>query len=122
MKYIRQLMWILLVSFIGEVLRFVIPLPIPASIYGLVLMVLALKTKIIKLESVRDTGKYLIDIMPLAFIPACVGIMTAWDKLKPVAIPVVVISVISTVLVMGVTGSVTQFVIRRKECKADEQS
>lgn len=122
MKYIRQLMWILLVSFVGEVLRFVIPLPIPASIYGLVLMVVALKLKIIKLESVKDTGKYLIDIMPLAFIPACVGIMTAWDKLKPVIVPVVVISVVSTILVMGVTGSVTQFVIKRKEKREDGQS
>lgn len=121
MKYIKQLAWILFISFMGEVLRYFIPLPIPASIYGLVLMIIALRTKLLKLDSVKDTGKYLIDIMPLAFIPACVGLMTAWDVLKPILVPVVIISGVSTVLVMGITGRVTQSIIRReKRKKADE--
>ena len=57
MKYIRQFLWILLFSFAGELLKFVIPLPVPASIYGLLLLLLALVTGILRLESVKETSK-----------------------------------------------------------------
>ena len=53
MKYLKQFGMILFISFLGEILRAVIPLPIPASIYGLVLMLTALLTGILPLEKVR---------------------------------------------------------------------
>lgn len=112
MKYIRQFCIIMAVTFLGEALKTVLPFPIPASIYGLVLMFLALELKIIKLEQVKETGKYLIEIMPLMFIPAGVGLLEAWGDLKPICVQVIVIMVISTVVVMGVSGRVTQWVIR----------
>lgn len=120
MKYIRQFNWILCISFLGEVLRYIIPLPVPASIYGLILMILALKTGVLKLDSVQTTSRYLIDIMPLAFIPACVGLMTAWGQLKTIVFPVIVISCVSTILVMGITGRVTQAVIRGGKRKKND--
>ena len=52
MKYIRQFAIIVTISFLGEVLKSLLPLPVPASIYGLGLMLAALCTGIIKLESV----------------------------------------------------------------------
>ena len=64
MKYIRQFVIILFISFIGEALKYVLPLPIPASIYGLVLMFVLLETKVLKVEAVQDAGKFLIEIMP----------------------------------------------------------
>lgn len=76
-------------------------------------MLLALITGIIKLEQVKETAGFLIEIMPVMFIPAGVGLLTAWGVLKPVWVPVAVITVISTVVVMVVTGRVTQSVIRR---------
>ena len=115
MKYIKQFGIILLISFLGEILRAVIPLPIPASIYGLVLMLAALMTHLLPLEAVQDSGKFLIEIMPLMFIPAAVGLMTAWDALRPVCVPVLVITAATTVIVMAVTGRVTQAVIRREK-------
>lgn len=115
MKFIRQFVIILTVSFIGEILHGLIPLPIPASIYGLVLMLTALLTGILKLDQVKDTSKFLIEIMPVMFIPAGVGLIDSWGILKPVLIPVVSIVLISTVVVMGVAGRVTQAVIQIKE-------
>lgn len=112
MKYIKQFGIILIFSFIGELMHIFIPLKIPASIYGLVLLFTALALRIIKLESVHETGKFLIEIMPLMFIPAGVGLLTSWGILKPICIPVIVITVVSTILVMGVSGSVTQLIIR----------
>ncbi len=115
MKYIRQFLWILLFSFAGELLKFVIPLPVPASIYGILLLLLALVTGILRLESVKETSKFLIEIMPLMFIPAAVGLLESWEALSGILIQVLTATVVSTVLVMGVSGMVTQALIRKKQ-------
>ncbi|HWT27600.1 MAG TPA: CidA/LrgA family protein [Mobilitalea sp.] len=112
MKYIRQFGIILAVTFIGEALKYFIPLPIPASIYGLILMLIALKTRIIPLEKVKDTGDFLINVMPVMFIPAGVGLLVSWDALKPIWLPVAFITVVTTIIVIAVTGCVTQLIIR----------
>lgn len=115
MKFVKQFLIIVIISFVGEVCNKLIPLPIPASIYGLVILFVALMTGVIKLEQVKETGKFLIEIMPLMFIPAAVGLLDSWKVLKPIWIPVVVITLVTTVLVMVVTGRVTQFVIRQNK-------
>ena len=112
MKYIYQFIIILLVTFIGELLHYFIPLPIPASIYGLIIMLVLLCTKVIKLEHVEKTSDFLIEIVPLMFIPGGVGLVTAWADLKPILIPVSVITVVTTVIVMVVTGKTTEFVMK----------
>lgn len=120
MKYVRQFLIILLFSFVGEVLKYLIPLPIPASIYGLLLLFLALQLHIIKLESVRETAKFLVEIMPVMFIPAGVGLLTSWEALQEMLVPVAVITVVSTVVVMAAAGKATEGMLhlgrkRRKE-------
>ena len=115
MKFLKQFLWILLISFLGEALRALIPLPIPASVYGLVLMLAALITGVLKVEQVRGAAEFLIEIMRVMFIPAAVGLMTAWDALRPVCVPVLVITAATTVIVMAVTGRVTQAIIRREK-------
>lgn len=122
MKYVRQFWIILLVSAVGEVLHVLLPLPIPASVYGLVLMLAALLTGVIKLEQVKETADFLIEIMPVMFIPAGVGLITSWGVLKPVCVPLVLIVVITTVVVMAVTGRVTQAVIRKDRKRGQKKS
>lgn len=112
MRFIRQFLIILFVSFLGEVLKAVLPLPIPASIYGLVIMLALLVLKVVKIEQVEGASMFLIDIMPLMFIPASAGLIDIWPTLKPVLIPLLIMTVISTVLVMVVSGKVTEFVIK----------
>lgn len=113
MKYLRQFCIILLISFLGELFHILIPLPIPASVYGLVLMLTALCTGILKLAQVRETADFLIEIMPVMFIPAAVGLLDSWTALQPIWFPVVVITILTTVIVMAVTGRVTQYMIHR---------
>lgn len=124
MKYLKQFLIILTISLTGEGLKMLLPLPIPASIYGMVLMFVLLLTGILKLEMVREAGKFLIEIMPVMFIPAGVGLLSSWGVLKPLLVPVSVITVVSLVLVMGFSGRITQFVIGRskkeKETKENE--
>lgn len=118
LKYVKQFLIILLISFIGEGLNFLIPAPVPASIYAMVILFVCLCTKIIKLEAVKDAGMFLIEIMPLMFIPAGVGLMKSWGVLKPLIIPVVVITVISLIAVMAVSGRVSQKIIKAQEKRA----
>lgn len=113
MLYLRQFCIILFVSFLGELLHVTIPFPIPASVYGLLLMLLALCTGIVKLSQVRETAGFLIEIMPVMFIPAAVGLLESWSFLRPVWIPVIIITLLSTVIVMAVTGQVTQRMIEK---------
>ena len=122
MRYLKQFTIILTISLLGEVLHYIIPLPVPASIYGLLLMLAALMTGVVKRDSVREAGVFLVEIMPVMFIPTAVGLLEAWGVLRPVWLPVAVITVVSTVLVMGVSGLVTQFVIRREERRKGERA
>lgn len=111
MKYLKQFVIILLISFLGEILHYLIPLPVPASIYGILLMLLCLHFKLFRADEVRETGIFLIEIMPVMFIPAAVGLMEAWEIIKPSFLQYVVIILLSTVVVMGVSGLITQKVI-----------
>ena len=113
MKYIRQMTVILSVTCIAEVLKYLIPLPVPASIYGLVLMFLLLAAGIIKLPQVKETAEFLIEIMTMMFIPAAVGLMEDWEVLRPILLPLAVIIPVTTALVMGVTGSTAQWMLRK---------
>ena len=115
MKYLRQFLIILGVSALGEILNNFIPLPIPGSIYGIVLMLIFLYFKIIKLEQVKDTAEFLITIMPVTFIPAAVGLITVWDQSQKMLLPVLVAIGATTILVMGVTGRVADLFIRQED-------
>lgn len=120
MKYIRQFLIILSVSCIGEVLNHLIPLPIPASIYGLVIMLGLLVSKKLRLEAVENVANFLVEIMPALFIPAAVGLIVSWKQLESMLIPALVITVASTVLVILVTGKITDLLISKKGAGKNE--
>ncbi len=118
MKYIKQFGIILLITFIGEILHALIPIPVPAGIYGIVLLFTGLMTGVVPLAEVKDASKFLIQIMPLMFIPAAVGLIDTWEVLSPSWLQFIIVTVVSTVVVMAVSGLVTQAVIRVKKRKA----
>ncbi len=119
MKYVKQFMVILLVSFLGELLKLLFPFPIPGSVYAMVILFMALITGILKLEQVQETALFLIEIMPVLFVPAGVGLMDSWDELQEILLPVIIILLLTTVIVMVAAGWATQGVIwfsgRRKK-------
>ena len=121
MKYLKQFTIILAVSFVGEILHKIISLPIPSSIYGIVLLFFLLETKQLPVEAVAETGKFLLEIMPVMFIPAAVGIIDAWDVIRPSLLSYAMITFVSTVLVMVSAGKVTQAIIKKgKARKTDD--
>lgn len=122
MKFMRQMTIILGVSLLAELMELLIPLPIAASMYGLVLMLLGLVTKVIPLEKVEGAADFLIDIMPLLFVPPTVSVIANVEALKTMLVPLLVICIVTTVLIMAVTGRVAQGIMRggRKEDAGDE--
>lgn len=121
MKYVKQLMIILIVSLFSEFLEYIIPLSVPASVYGLVLMVFLLCTHIVKLEMVEDVADFMLSIMPFFFVAPTVSLMTSFDILKGRVLVLVVMCILSSVVVIAVTGSLAQLVIRlRRRNKEDK--
>lgn len=112
MKYVIQFLIIAAFAFVGELLHWFIPLPIPASIYGIVLLFIALELKWVKVSDIREVSSFLIAVMPIMFIPAAAGLMESWGAVKSSVWEYALITIVSTFVVMGVSGAVTQFVIR----------
>ena len=108
MKYLKQFSIILAISCLGELLSLWIPAPIPGSIYGIVLLFLGLVTKLIPLDAVKDTGHFLVEIMPVMFIPAAAGLLESWELIASSWVSYLLLILVTTVAVMGVAGRVTQ--------------
>lgn len=117
MNYVKQFCIILAFSFTGEVLNRLIPLPVPASIYGLVLLFLTLKFKIIKVEHIKEVSKFLLGIMSIFFVPSSVGFINALPLMKKYGIQFALIGIVSTFIVFGVTGRITQQLMKIRNRK-----
>lgn len=121
MRYLYQFARIMAFCFLGEILHEVLPLPIPASIYGLILLLAALKTGLVKLEQVKEVGNFLTGIFPLLFVPAAVGVMELWGELGEMIIPILLAIVPVTILVLASAGRTTQSFSRKKQNRCGEQ-
>lgn len=121
MKLVKQFLIILAFSFAGEILHALLPLPIPASIYGIALLFTALQLRVVKVSDIAETSAFLIEIMPIMFIPAAVGLLKSWDVVKDSLTAYVAVTVVSTFVVMYAAGVVTQIIIRRGKRREGEQ-
>ena len=99
-----------------------LPLPVPASVYGLVLLLLALNFRLIKLEDVKEVGTYLTGIFPLLFVPAAAGVMELWAEMGEMLLPILIAIIPVTMLVMVSAGKTTQALSGRKNKEADNDA
>jgi possible murein hydrolase regulator lrgA len=97
-----------------------LPLPVPAGVYGLIFMLIFLMQGIIPLNAVEQAGNFMLETMSIMFLPAAVGIMTVTKLLMPVLVPYLVIIVLSTIIVMAVTGLVSQRILKVTETREDK--
>ncbi len=119
MKYLKQIVYILLFTLIGQVLEQVVPFPIPGAIYGLVLLFLALCVGLVKVEDVEDVSKFLISILPALFVAPSVNLLACWDLIAEDIVPILVINVLTTLLVLAVSGLVVSWLMKGKGGKND---
>lgn len=113
MKYLTQFLIIMGFTLLGEALQRIIPLPIPASVYGLSLLFLALCLKIVKAEQVKETGGFLTSILPILFVSPAVGIVEDWGLIAGDLVPIVLILVGSTIASFGISGRIAQAILRK---------
>lgn len=115
MKFLRQILLIFLFSFLGELLRSLIPLPIPASIYGMVLLFLALSVRIISLDDIKSAGSFLVSLFPVLFVAPVVSLMDCWADIQPRLVPILCILILSSIVSFFMAGRVTQWLMNRKK-------
>ena len=109
MKYLSQFCIIMGFTFVGEAIQRILPLPIPGSVYSLILLFLALCTGIVKLEQVKEVGNFLTSILPILFVAPAVGIVEYWELISSNLLPILLLLLGTTVLTFGISGSVVQW-------------
>ena len=113
MKYLNQFLIILGFTLLGEALQRIVPLPIPASVYGIVLLFLSLCFGLVKLEWVKEAGGFLTSILPVLFVAPAVNILENWGLIKGALVPIVLLTLASTVLTFGIAGRVAQAIMKK---------
>ena len=114
MKYLSQFLIIMGFTVAGEALQRLIPLPVPAAVYGMVLLFAALCAGLVKTEQVKEVGGFLTSILPLLFVSPTVGLAEQWELISPKLLPILLLIAASMVLTFGVSGVVTQRLGRKE--------
>lgn len=118
----KQLFYIFLFSFLGEMIAYALPFPVPGSVIGMLSLFVALHFKWIKIEKIKEVGTFLTDNMSLFFVPAGVGLMTNFSIVKDIWWQLVIIVVISCVVTMGVVGLGIECLNREKNKTKGEKN
>ena len=113
MKYLSQFVIILGFTLLGEALQRLIPLPIPASVYGLLLLFAALCCKLVRLEQVKETAGFLSSILPILFVSPAVGIVEDWALIREDLLAILLLLFASTVLTFGIAGRTAQALLKK---------
>lgn len=119
MKYVFQGMIIFTISLAGELLNALLPLPVPASVYGLVILFLLLLTGLVKLEQVENAADFLMSVMPLFFLESTVRTMNSYGLVKGKILALFLAAFLSFAAVVVVTGLTAQWMIHRKKRKGE---
>ena len=117
LKYLKQIVIILGFCLLGEILAALIPLPIPASIYGLIALFVALMTGILKETAIAETANFLISGMSVLFVAPAVNILAYYGVIAPALVPICLIVIVSTFLTFFVSGIVTQLLQKKEDKK-----
>lgn len=114
-KLFKQLGIILALALAGEAVSRLSGLPIPGSILGMLLLLILLKTKILRVEQVSEVTDFLLAHINFFFIPVGVGIMVSYKYLEGHYLAGITLILATTVVVMAVSGGVTEILARRRE-------
>lgn len=113
MKYLNQFLIILGFSLVGEALQMWIPLPIPGSVYGLVLLFAALCAGVVKVRQVKEVGGFLTSILPLLFVSPAAGILENWALIRRDVLVLLLLAAGTTVTTFAISGLAAQAMVRK---------
>lgn len=116
MRYAKQFLLLLVLTLVGEMFNDLVPLKIPASIWGLLLLLTMLKWKVIRVEQIEATSNFLVSILPILFIPPTLGIAAEWGRVQGLLPEIFLVVIATTTLTMVVSGKLTELIlVRRRE-------
>lgn len=121
MKYLMQFGIIACISLIGEVLNKVLPLPVPGSVWGMIIMFIMLCTGVLKLNQVEGAADFLLSIMTVMFVPVGAGLIQSYSAIKNEIISIFIVIIVSTIVCFFITGHVSQFIIKIQNKKKGVQ-
>lgn len=121
MKIFTQLLIILAINFVGEAISQILNLPIPGNIIGMILLLILLLFGIVEEKHIKETADFFLVNMGFFFIPASVGILISYQFLEGNYVKTILTILISTTMVMGITGIVTQ-TLSDKKMQKDEST
>lgn len=122
MKIIKQVGILFGICWISLAVEAVLPIPLPASVTGLVLLLLCLASGLIKIHHIQEKADFLLGNMAFFFVPAGVSIIRYFDVLRSAAIPIGVICLVTTVLTFGATAWSVQLTVRLMKKRERKQS
>ena len=122
MKIFREALIILSIYLIGEIISKGLSLPVPGNIIGMIILLILLCSNIIKLEKVETISSFFLDHLAFFFIPAGVGLLTSFDIIKSSLIQILLICIISTSIIIAVTGLIVQCLVKRSNKSKLERS
>ena len=118
MKIICQIAIIFTICWISQIVEAILPFPFPASVIGMVLLLILLLVRVLKVDHIREKSDFLLSNMAFFFIPAGVSIINYFDILASNLIPLLVICLVSTLLTFAVTAwtvRLTRYLMDRRK-------
>lgn len=118
MKIMLQLAIIFTIIIISELISSILPIPVPGSIIGLLIVLLLLFAKILKEDHIKQTSSFFLDNMSIFFIPACAGIIEHLELVKSAWWQIITIAVVSfflTFIASAYTVILVQRIMKRRE-------
>ena len=121
MSIVSQLFVVFFVYLASEGIAALLPFTFPASVMGMVILLVLLLTKVLKPAQLKESSDFLLGNMLLFFIPTCVSVITYADVLFRNFWSIVLISILTTPLVFFVTGQVVQLTMKRIRKKGEKE-
>ena len=117
MKIIIQIAVIFSICWVSQIIEALLPIAFPASVIGMVLLLVLLLTKVLRVDHIREKSDFLLSNMAFFFIPAGVSVINYFDVLASNLLPLLAVCVVSTVLPFAVTASA----VRRPRMRLDRR-
>lgn len=117
MKLLKQIGIVLAISLLGNILSQILKIPIPGTVMGMILLFIALSFNIIKEEQIDEFSELLLLNIAFLLIPPGVGLLRSIDSIAKSWVKILIVVIVSTIITMGVTGLVVQFMIKKLEGK-----
>ncbi|MDR4434966.1 antiholin-like murein hydrolase modulator LrgA [Bacillus tequilensis] len=109
--FLTQAFIFAVIMLVSNMIAAIVPIPIPASVVGLVLLFLLLCLKVIKLEQVETLGTSLTSLIGFLFVPSGISVMNSLGVMQQYGLQIVLVILLATIILLGATGLFSQLIL-----------